>query len=82
MSSKPEMRFKAGSITATIWKNEQETGEKRFSYYTVSLDRNYRDKNGSWQKTNSMRINDLPKAALVLNKAYDYLATKQEESAA
>ena len=38
----------------------------------------YTDKDGNWKSTNSMRINDLPKAALVLNKAYEYLVIKQD----
>lgn len=78
----PEKRFSTGAISATIWKNQgtsKATGES-IEYGTVSLQRSYRDKKGNWQSTNSLRINDLPKAALVLNKAYEYLVLKQEDS--
>jgi hypothetical protein len=52
-------------------------------YKTVSFERNYLDRNDTWRTTNSLRINDLPKAALILQKAYEYLALseKAEESA-
>lgn len=68
----PDKKFKAGAISATVWENKQDS----FSYFTVSLERNYKDKMGSWKTTNSMRINDLPKAKLALEKAYEYLVLK------
>lgn len=77
----PEKKFKAGAINVTIWKNERqkESGEE-FSYYSISIDRRYKNKNGEWQSTNSLRVNDLPKAILVLNKAYEYLVLKEQET--
>lgn len=76
--NQPEKRFVAGAISATVWKNNQEKDGKEFSFETISLSRNFKDKDGKWQNTNSMRTNDLPKAAIVLNKAYEYLTLKQE----
>lgn len=70
----PEKKFRAGAIAATVWKNDSQraTGET-FSYHTVSLERRYKDKSGSWKSANSMRLQDLPRAALVLQEAYKYL---------
>ena len=70
----PEKKFKAGAVSATIWKNEttNSKGEKSF-FMTVSLERNYLDKDGNWKSTNVLRTGDLPKAVLVLNKAYEFL---------
>ncbi|MBI4438663.1 hypothetical protein HY640_01900 [Candidatus Woesearchaeota archaeon] len=64
----PEKKFRAGAVTATIWKNDTERG----SYATVNMERSYKD-GDTWKSTSSLRLNDLPKAALVLNKAYEYL---------
>ncbi len=72
----PEKKFRAGAVSATIWKNEGEKG----SYNTISLERGYKDKNGQWQKTNSFRANDLPKAAVVLNKAYEFIILREQDS--
>ncbi len=76
--NRPEKKFRAGAISATIWLNEgqRKTGETA-AYKTISLDRNYKDKTGAWKSTNSFRINDLPRAALVLNKAYEYLSLRE-----
>ncbi len=72
----PEKKFRAGAISATVWKNHSERDGNVVEYRTVSLDRNYQDKNGEWNSTNSLRINDLPKATLVLQKAYEYITLK------
>jgi hypothetical protein len=77
--SMPEKKFRAGAICATIWKNKttSKVGSE-VEYATISLDRNYKDKDGKWQNTGSMRLNDLPKAALVLNHAYEYLVLREQ----
>lgn len=76
----PEKKFRAGAVSATVWRNAStKTGEDSFSatYASVQLERAYKDKE-TWKTTGSLRINDLPKAALVLSKAYDYLVSKQQ----
>ena len=76
----PEKKFKAGSVSATIWKNVG-TGRNGESsdYFSISIDRSYQDKNKKWQNTNSLRVNDLPKARLVLSKAYEYLVLNKQK---
>lgn len=71
----PEKRFRAGAVSATVWKNDRQraTGEA-FSYHTISLDRRYKDQAGNWKSASSLRLQDLPKAALVINEAYRYLS--------
>ncbi len=70
----PEKKFRAGAVCATVWKNDRQraTGET-FSYHTISLDRRYKDNAGNWKTASSLRLQDLPKAALVLQEAYRYL---------
>lgn len=77
----PEKKFRASPVTATVWANEVQTkeGETRM-YRTISLERSYKDKEGAWKSTNSMRVNDLPKAILVLNKAFEYISFKDESN--
>ena len=78
----PEKRFSTGAISATVWKNtgkNKKTGED-VEFRSITLQRAYKDKNDEWQHTNSMRVNDLPKAALVLNKSYEYLVLRDTSS--
>ena len=76
----PEKKFSTGAISATVWKNtRQDKDGKDFETKTVNLQRRYTDTKGDWQSTNSLRLNDLPKARLVLDEAYRYLVLNREE---
>lgn len=75
-TNKPIKKFQAGAVSATIWEN-QDKSDPRISYRTVSFDRVYKDKSGSWKTTNSLRTADLPKAQIVLKKAYEFLVLKE-----
>ena len=80
--NQPEKKFRAGAISATVWLNQgqsKKTGEQT-SWRTISLQRGYKDKSDQWQNTTSMRVNDLPRAALVMKQAYEYLVTMQRDS--
>ena len=74
----PEKKFSTGVITATVWQNQgrSRNGEV-VGFRTISLQRRYKDKNGAWQSASSLRLNDLPKATLVLQKAYEYLVLRE-----
>ena len=75
---KPEKKFSTGAISVAIWKNQAKSKEGQDGeYYTVSLQRSYKDKNDKWQTTSSLRVNDLPKASLVINKAFEYLVLRE-----
>ena len=77
----PEKRFSTGALVATVWENQGKSKEGGdVTYKTVSLQRRYKDLNGEWQSANSLRINDLPKASLVLQKAYEYLVFKEPQN--
>ena len=69
----PIKRFKANSITATVWENvyEQKSGQER-KLFSVSLEKSYRDKE-EWKKTTNLTVNDIPRAILVYQQAYQYL---------
>ena len=75
----PEKKFAAGAIVATVWDNEVNTSTGVAHFKAVSLARNYKDKDGQWKSTNSYRSMDLPKAVLVLQKAFEYVALNEKE---
>ena len=71
----PEKKFKAGAVSATVWRNTitRKDGSSA-DILTVSFERRYKDKEtDEWKSTRSLRASDLPKAVVVLNKAYEYL---------
>ena len=78
MSNKPEKVFQNGAVRAAIFVNERERDGQSFTKKQVSFQKVYRDKEGEFKTTHSLEINDLPKAVVVLQKAYDYLTVRQE----
>lgn len=74
----PKEKFRAGAVTATVWENTAKKGDQEFKVYNVTIERNYKD-GEKWESTNQFRMNDLPKVALVTNKAYEYIATMTKE---
>lgn len=73
----PETKFRAGAVCATVWLNRTFKEGQEQTYKTVSLERSYKDQQGEWQTTTSLRTNDLPKAQLVLRKAYEHIVLQQ-----
>ena len=71
--SKPEIVFKVGAVRASVFRNTIEKGGQSIQMPKVAIEVRYKDKAGQWQGTNSLSINDLPKAILALQKAYEYL---------
>ncbi len=71
---KPERKFKAGAITATVWRNESDKG----TFQTIQISRNYKDARGEWKNSSSLRVTDIPKATLVLQKAYEHIVMNDE----
>ena len=78
--NQPEKKFRAGAISAAIWENQTMRDGQQTSFNTISFERAYKDKQGQWQNTHSLRVSDIPKAVLVLNKAYEYLILKNKDS--
>ena len=79
--AQPEITFRHGLCSASIFENEYKRGEDSFTVRTVSFQRSYLDKEGNWQRTNSLKVNDIPKAVLVLNKAYEFLTSNSQAEA-
>lgn len=78
--TQPIKKIKAGAITAALWENKGKGKEgNETTFHTVSLTRGYKDKEGNWQNTQSLRVEDLPKARLVLDKAYEELVLIEDE---
>lgn len=70
----PLKSFRSGALQVAVWENEgMDQDGNVFVTQSVTFERRYKDKNGEWKSTNSLKANDLPKAVLLLSKAYEYL---------
>jgi hypothetical protein len=70
---KPEIVFKVGAVRASVFKNIIQKNGRAIPLPKVVIEVRYKDKTGQWNGTNSLSLNDLPKAILALQKAFEYL---------
>jgi hypothetical protein len=80
--SKPETVFKVGAVRASVFRNTVERNGQSIPLPKVVIEVRYKDKTGQWKGTNSLSLNDIPKAVLALQKAFDYLTQHKEPPAA
>jgi len=62
----PVSSVKVGGIKVDVWENK---GEKA-NFYSYTIQRSYKA-GDEWKNTTSLRQQDLPKAVLALQKAYE-----------
>jgi len=77
--SKPEKVFKMGAVRASVFANPIERDGKTVALRKVVVEVRYRDKAGQWQGTNSLSVNDLPKAIAALQQAYEFLLSSHTQ---
>ena len=77
--ARPEKSFKCGGCEAAVFENEVVKGGKTIAIKKVAFQKRYKNANGEWDSTHSLDINDIPKAVLVLNKAYEYLVARNDD---
>lgn len=71
-NKKPIKKYRAGSLTATIWKAKDEKSKA----HLVVFEKSYKDKEGKWQNTNHFSMSDLPTIAKLAETSFDYLIQK------
>jgi len=70
--AKPEKSFKCGGCEAAIFGNEIVKGGKTAIIKKVSFQKRYKGADGEWKTTSSLDVNEIPKAILVLFRAYEH----------
>ena len=79
-NNKPKNKYRAGNITLTVWENTNTNKEgKEYTTESYTLQRSYTKPDGKWENTQSIRTQDLPKVAMLCNKAYQESTMKKEE---
>ena len=76
---KPEKRFQSGGIEASIFENEIQQNGKTLKIKKIAFQKRYKSAQG-WKTTYSLDINDIPKAILVLSKAYEHLVLNPDST--
>lgn len=77
-SKPPVARIRVGNVSASVWARQT---EKR-TFYSVTLERSYRDAQDKWHSTSSLDALDLQNARKALDLAHDQIRVLQSADAA
>ena len=75
--SHPVHKAKLGALQIAVWANDYESETGTRTFHTVTLERNYKDKNDEWQKTSQLRESDLGDALALLANAQQFLIKEE-----
>jgi len=79
-SRQPIKEFRAGTVKAAIWKQENEAEGRITTTYSVRIRKRFFDKRtGDWQDTDYFFPNDLPRLCLVAERAFEHIALRESE---
>jgi hypothetical protein len=75
---KPVAKFRAGQVSSALWENEitAKNGQK-VTVLKASIQRRYKDSNGSWKSSGSFSRNEIPLAIYCLQKSFEKIIEMQ-----
>ncbi len=72
-----------GTITASVWRNETQKGDRTIINHSVQIQKRYFDKaDQDWKTSGSFFPDDLPRLQLAIGQAYEYIMTEADRSSA
>ena len=79
-TQQPIERFRAGSVSCALWKNDVVVRGEQKTIVKASVSRRYRDRNDEWQSSQSFSRNEIPLAIYCLQKAFESMIENGGES--
>ena len=77
-AKKPVAKIRAGTVGCALWENEINVDGQTKTVLKASVDRRYKDSNGTWKSSGSFSRNEIPLAIFCLARAFDRII--QEET--
>ena len=81
VGQKPICKFQAGQVSAALWENKVTTKNgNEVDILKVTVQRRFKDKDGTWKSSNSFGRNEIPFAIYCLGKAFHKIMEEQNSS--
>ena len=75
---KPLCKFQAGQVSAALWENKVTAKNgNEVDILKVTVQRRFKDKDGTWKSSNSFSRNEIPLAIFCLGKAFQKIIEEQ-----
>ena len=78
-NNQPEIRFRAGECSASIFAHDIQKDGKSFNVKRAVFQKRYKNADGEWRTTQGLNMNDIPRAIVVLQNAYEYMLAQRGE---
>ena len=79
--ARPDQEFRVGAVRVAVWINPRQTSNgKSFNSHKVVLERTYKDMHGDFKTTQSLELNDIPKAIIALKKMYEFCLVRRSDT--
>ena len=75
----PVKKFSAGSVSSAIWENDAVVNGKRVGILKATVERRYKDKDGTWKSSGSFSRNEIPLAVYCLIRAFAAMVEEKDE---
>ena len=73
-TAKPVHKIRAGQVSCALWENEINlSGGRKVKTLKATLERRYKDSDGTWKSSGSFGRNEIPLAVYCLQKAFEYI---------
>ncbi len=69
--NKPLKKISAGPVSAALWENEIKVNGQAKTVLKASIQRRFKDRDGTWKSTTSFSRNEIPMAIHCLEKAFE-----------
>lgn len=76
---RPFKEFRAGPIKVAIWQNDAEQDGRPVVRHSVRISKRYLDRQNTWQDSEYLFVNDLPRLRLLVEKAFEFIALKESD---
>ena len=77
----PVKKFSAGSVSSAIWENDAVVNGSKMRLLKATVERRYKDTDGTWKSSGSFSRNEIPLAVYCLFKAFAAMVEKGAEEA-
>lgn len=74
---KPVKEFRAGTVSASVWRNEVQKDGQTILRYSVRIQKRFRKDDGSYENTEYYFPEELPKLQLCAQRAFEYAVLKE-----
>ena len=75
---KPLSKIQAGQVSAALWENKVTTKNgNEVDIMKVTVQRRFKDKDGTWKSSNSFSRNEIPLVIYCLEKAFQKIIDEQ-----